>query len=103
MLRLLALLPLALLPAVVAAPVPRDARPEFGTNGLLARVDLEKVTFDTQVLKPNDREDPVVVERDRDEKQKEVPDAPRRANRYDLAVHMPWTKFSAGEAMPVYL
>ena len=48
MLRLLALLPLALLPVVVAAPVPRDARPEFGSNGLLARADLEKVAFDTR-------------------------------------------------------
>src|SRR4051812_22566229 len=105
MLRLLALLPLALLPAVVAAPVP-PGRVEFGTGGLLSRADLEKVAFDTR---PATREDgrpfpeDGELERKGDEKQKEQPDASRRANRYDLAAHMPWTKFRAGEPIPVYL
>ena len=46
--RLLLLLSLALVPAVVAAPVPRDVPPEFGRHGLVARADLEKVRFDSR-------------------------------------------------------
>lgn len=104
MLRLLPLLVLALLPAAFGAPVPPDTRPDFGTNGLLSRADLEKVVFDTRAIKRADgREWPEETEpeeRKGEEKRDEA--LPQRANRYDVAVHLPWAKFRAGEPMPVY-
>ena len=98
MFRVFPLLALGLLPVAVAAPVPPGAgRPEFGTNGLLTRADLDKVVFDTKPA------------RDRGEEQLDDPkDAggekavgPARCE-YDLAVHMPWTAFRAGEPIPAY-
>lgn len=108
MYRLLPLVLLAFLPVAVAAPVPPGGRTEFATNGLLTRADLEKVKFDTQPIKRDDGrewpEDVVVAEREpRDEKKPAVkPAGPPPANRYDLAVHMPWTKFREGEPVPAY-
>src|SRR5947209_3061669 len=97
MLRVLPLVALAVLPVAVAAPVPPGARVEFGTNGLLARADLEKVKFDTRPVRkgewgfeeaPEREPEPEAVRRD---------DPARPKNRYDVAVHMPWTKYRAGE------
>lgn len=99
--RVLPLLALAALPVAVAAPVPPGGRTEFGHNGLLSRADLEKVRFDTQLVKIDRGDDPAEIE----EKgaRNERPGAPRRANRYDVAVHLPWARFRAHEPMPVYL
>src|SRR5215470_9204550 len=91
MLRLLPLLMFALLPAALAAPVPPGGRVEFGSNGLVTRADLEKIKFDSRLVK--DAED--FVER-------KPADEVRPKNRYDVAVHMPWTKFRAGESIPAY-
>src|SRR6187402_32937 len=104
MLRLFALLPLALLPAAVAAPVPPGGRVEFGTNGLLSRADLEKVVFDSQPFKRGDgleRAEDVEPEEGQKDVRKDQIEGPPRANRYDVAVRMPWAKFRAGEPMPV--
>jgi hypothetical protein len=105
--RLLPLLVFGLLPGAVAAPVPPGERAEFGTNGLLSRADLEKVKFDTQPAKREDGrdwpEEAIAAEkRERDEQKLLKPAGPRPANRYDLAVHMPWTKFREGEPVPAY-
>lgn len=104
MCRLLVLLPLALLPAALAAPVPPGGRAEFGTNGLLSRADLEKVVYDSQPFQRADgREVPDDAEpADKQDEAKPDPALPQRANRYDVAVHLPWAKFRAGEPMPVY-
>ncbi|MBA4064108.1 MAG: hypothetical protein C0501_10425 [Isosphaera sp.] len=92
----------ALLPAAIAAPVPRDVRPEFGSNGLLSRADLEKVRFDSRPVPDRDRRE---RRREVDEpKEVEKPGAaPRPANRYDVAVHMPWAAFREAEPIPAYL
>ncbi len=89
MFRRLPLLALVLLPAAVAAPVPRGARVEFGSNGLVTRADLEKVKFDSQPLKEGERGGDALAQEGGPAK-------------YDLAVHMPWTKFREGEAIPAY-
>src|SRR5262245_23718991 len=91
MLRLLPLLAFALLPAAIAAPVPPGGRVEYGASGVLTRADLEKIKFDSRLVM--DAED--FVER---KPANEV----RPKNRYDVAVHMPWTKFRAGEPIPAY-
>ena len=87
MLRLLPLLAFALLPAVVAAPVPPGGRVEFGANGLLTRADLEKVRFDSRPVKEGRRAEA---------KPKAGP------REFDVAAHLPWTKFRKGETMPAY-
>jgi len=85
MFRVLPLLVFALLPvAVGAAPVPPGGRVEFGRNGLLTRADLEKVKFDSRPIKDADE------------------DAKAGPAKFETAVHMPWTKFRAGEPIPVY-
>jgi hypothetical protein len=87
---------LALLPALAAAPLPRGGRPEFGINGVLSCADLEKVRFDSQPVKegPRDKVADLVQEA-------EQAGAPK--NRFDVAVHMPWTRFLEGEPIPAYL
>jgi hypothetical protein len=105
MLRLLPLLALALIPAAVAAPVPPGGRVEFGANGLLSRADLEKVVFDSRPLtREEEREfpDEAGPEEKEGDPREAQPEAPQRTNRYDVAVHMPWARFRAGEPMPVY-
>src|SRR5262245_1540102 len=84
MFRLLPLLALAWLPAAVAAPVPPGGRVEFGRNGLLTRADLEKVKFDSWPIPSAGRKPKT------------------RAGKFDIAVHMPWTRFREGEPIPVY-
>lgn len=84
--RVLLLLPFALIPAVLAAPVPPGARTEFGTGGLLSRADLEKVKFDSRPAK----EEEIEVEQD------------VTVEKCDIAVHLPWTKFREGEPVPAY-
>ena len=86
--RLLPIQFLALLPVAVAAPVPRDVRPEFGANGLLSRTDLAKVRFASRSIKERDKAGESTPERD--------------ANNFDIAVHMPWTTFREGEPIPAY-
>lgn len=87
------------LSALAAAPVPRDARVPFGAHGTLPRADLERVKFDSQLVLNEDGK-PRDDDEERDERN---PDAPLKANRYDVAVHLPWAKFRTGEPMPVYL
>jgi hypothetical protein len=105
--RLFPLLALALLPAALAAPVPRGVRPDFGTNGLLSRADLEKIAFDSRpALREGAGEWSDAAEAEEPEKRREdepkKPPVPLRANRFDVAVHLPWANFRAGEQMPVY-
>jgi hypothetical protein len=110
MTRLLLALPLAFVPALVAAPVPRDTRPAFGASGLLSRADLEQVRFDSRAMKPDDRR---VEEREDAREEKDVedirkrtddqPERPRPANKFDVAVHMPRKVFREGEPVPAYL
>lgn len=110
MMRLLPLLALAVVPALAAAPVPRDVPPTFGVGGLLSRADFDKVSFNTVAAPKRDGnrdwpdEDAVREEkRDREDGRKPAaPDKPRPANRYDLAVHMPRTKFRPGEPVHAY-
>lgn len=86
--RLLLLACVALLPVAVAAPVPTETRPEFGTSGILTAADLEKVRFDSRIAKEG----------------KEAADTnpPINQKSIDVAVHMPWTKFREGEPVPAY-
>ncbi len=105
MLRLLPLLAFALLPAAVAAPVPPGGRTEFGTNGLLTHADLEKVKFDSRLVKDGDKFREEKAEKEVEDVVKRRIDGPvkvRPANRYDVATHMSWTKFREGEPMPAY-
>src|SRR5436190_495472 len=96
-----------------AAPVPRDTRPSFGDNGLLARADLEKVRFDSRLIKTDDADgkraqdgEDEAVEKNPEEKVKEEkaeePAWAKSPNRFDVAVHMPWARFREGESIPVY-
>jgi hypothetical protein len=106
--RLLPLLALAFVPALVAAPVPRDTRPAFGANGLLSRADLEQVRFDSRLIKTDDRDKQQAEEKPAQDEVDEVkradePEKPRPANKFDVAVHMPWTVFREGEPIPAYL
>lgn len=109
MLRLLPLLVFALLPAAVAAPVPAPAppRPEFGANGLLTEADLEKVEFDSRLVKEDER----VLEKELEEvkkvrevrkDEKERPEKERPENRFDVAVHIPRATFREGGPAPAY-
>lgn len=86
--RLLPLMFVALLPVAVAAPVPRDVRPDFGTGGLLTRADLDTVRFDSRPVKDD--------EKFAGEKRK------GGEPKFDLAVHLPWTTFREGEPVPAY-
>lgn len=109
MARFLPLLALAPLCALAAAPVPPGARVPFGRDGLLSRADLEKVTFASYPELDRDgkpRDDDEKYDEPKRGDQVEVKRAagePLRANRYDLAVHLPWQKFVTGDPMPVYL
>lgn len=103
--RLFPLLAFALLPAAVAAPVPPGGRVEFDTNGLLTRAELEKVRFDSLPLKAGEK----FIEREREREEMVQRDVvkrdltkPRPNNPYDVAVHMPWTRFREGEPIPAY-
>ena len=111
MIRLLPLFALAFVPALFpsagAAPVPPGTRAEFGTDGMLSRADMEKVGFDTRAAKRDGNrdwpEDAIREEKEPEDRRKPaVPDKPRPANRYDLAVHMPWAKFRPGEPVFAY-
>jgi hypothetical protein len=98
--RLFPLLFLAALPAALAAPAPREARTEFGTNGLLTGADLEKVRFDSRAVPGAES---AVRRLDAVEKVKRAgPDKVRAKNPYDVAVHMPQTRFRVGEPVPAY-
>jgi hypothetical protein len=105
--RLLPLLALAFVPALVAAPAPRDTRPAFGASGVLTRADLEQVRFDSRAMKPGDEKEQAEEKPARDEvdevKRSDEPEKPRPANKFDVAVHMPWTVFREGEPVPAYL
>jgi hypothetical protein len=110
MTRLLPLLTLAFLPALVAAPVPRDTRPTFGANGLLSRAELDRVEFASREMKLDDRAiqraDAVEDNGDREDVRKRADDAPENPwpeNRFDVAVHMPWKVFREGDPIPAYL
>lgn len=96
----LLLLPLALFPAAFAAPVPRDAGPDFAAGGLLTRADLEKVRFDSQPVKDGERGALAGDEKDEPEAKSDGPARPK--NRYDVAVHMPATRFREGDPVPAY-
>jgi hypothetical protein len=100
MFRLIACLPFVALAAFAAAPVPRDAPAPFGADGLVSRADLEKVVFDSRIALDRDGNP------EDDDGLGDVPvkkaAAPRRPNRYDIAVHMPQTRFAAGEPVPAY-
>jgi hypothetical protein len=105
MTRFLLLVALATLPALVAAPVPRDAPGTFGARGVLSRAELEKVAFDTRAAKRDGgrdwAEDAVREEKAiEDRRDPAAPAKPRPANRYDLAVVVPAARARAGE--PVY-
>jgi hypothetical protein len=103
MLRLLPLVALALLPAAVAAPVPPGGRTEFGTNGVLTRADLKRVKFDSRPLKDGEKfEEPKVIEREQEVIKRADVGPERPKNRYDVAVHMPWTRLREGEPVPAY-
>src|SRR4051812_14426181 len=108
MYRALPLLLLAALPAAVAAPVPREVLPEFGFNGLLTEDDLEKVKFDSRPVMDKEVDDAVSKAREIEELRK-VEDVRKKErfkerpkNLYDVAVHMPQTKFRPGEPVPAY-
>lgn len=86
----------------VAAPIPPGAGVPFGHDGLVSRADLEKVTFDSRLVLDHDEKP-----RDDDE-EKDAPELVRkadgvRANRYDVAIHLPRTKVQTGDPLPVYL
>jgi hypothetical protein len=106
MLRVLPLVALAALPVAVAvavaAPVPPGTRVEFGTNGLLARADLDKVKFDSRPVRQGERGFEEAPEREPEAEAVRRDDPARPKNRYDVAVHMPWTKYRAGEPVPAY-
>ncbi len=109
MIRLLPLLAFAILPAAVAAPAPPAARTEFGTSGLLTSADLEKVKFDSRSVKDSERGAESKPEKEVEEARKvrdvakgDGPEKVRPANRYDVAVYMPATKFREGEPAPAY-
>jgi hypothetical protein len=92
-----------LLPVAVAAPVPRDAaKVEFDTNGVLARADLEKVAFDSRLAKDVEPYDGVRERQVEDVCRKPRDAKPRPANRYDVAVHMPWRHFLQNDPIPAY-
>src|SRR5262245_14795111 len=77
-------------PVVLLAPVPRDAeRPTFGKSGLVTRADLEKVKFDTRLYVGRDN-------------QPAAPELAAQPRDYDLAIHLPWSRFREGEPMPAY-
>jgi hypothetical protein len=106
MTRALPCLFLAFLPALVAAPVPRDPRPAFGANGLLSRAELDRVQFESRAIKADDRDKEQVedVADEREEvKRDEAENKPRPANKFDVAVHMPWRVFREGDPIPAYL
>jgi hypothetical protein len=94
MLRLLPLLTFALVAAVVAAPVPREAgRPAFGASGLVTRAELDRVVFDSRPANENDRLRKLVAENLQ----------PRRGfEKTAVAIHMPWHTFREGEPVPAY-
>lgn len=106
MLRLLPLLAFALVPAVLAAPVPPEPPSAFGAHGTVTRADLEKLTFDSRAVpddelrgKSKEREDDIVeVKRVRGD----GPPKPRPANPYDVAVHLPRTRVREGDPVPAY-
>ncbi len=94
MYRLLPLLAFALLPAVVAAPVPPAAgRPTFGANDLLTRADLEKVKFDPR---------PAGLGGGAERLKARPGGAAKGFEKAAVAVHMPWHTFREGEEVPVY-
>jgi hypothetical protein len=98
MFRLLPLIAFATLPALVAAPVPREAPASFGSHGTLTPEDLARVKFDSRLVKDADKHRPAEEIDLLEEEPKKV----RPKNRYDVAVHMPVTKFRVGEEIPVY-
>lgn len=92
--RVFPLLAFALVPMVVAAPVPPDAgRPAFGAGGLLARAELEKVKFDSRAARDSER-------------LAALPGAPKAPGKgldqAAIAVHLPWHTFREGEPVPAY-
>jgi hypothetical protein len=100
--RLLPLLFVALIPAAVAAPVPRDVRPDFGSHGLLTEADLEKVTFNSRPVPENELKHGDVKEIEDEPQEKRGDDRPRPLTRYDIAVHIPWNRFLEGDVIPAY-
>jgi hypothetical protein len=101
--RFLPLLFVSLLPAAVAAPVPRDVRPEFGSAGLLSRADLEKVRFDSRPVTVGEGKFDEPLRQVQDEPEEKADGGkPRPLTRYDLAVHMPWAAFREGDPVPAY-
>src|SRR5687767_13679471 len=101
MYRLLALVAFALVPAALLpsaerpalaepAPPPRSVEgPTFGDGGLLTDADLKKVTFESVRFDYRTRKPVVLV----------LAGVPRP---YDVAVHMPRTRFREGEPIPAY-
>jgi hypothetical protein len=103
MYRLSPLLVLALLPAVIAAPVPPPPRDEFGATGLLTRADLERVKFDSRPLKDAEKLPvPEMVVEDMIKDIRTGAPKERPKNPYDLAVHVPQPRVRAGEPVPAY-
>jgi hypothetical protein len=89
MCRCVPLLLLALLPVAVAAPIPPGGRAEFGASGLLTRADLERVVFKSHPVKPGENVGVAPIDED-------------QPGKFDVAVHMPWTKLREGEPIPAY-
>ncbi len=97
MFRFLPLVAFATLPALLAAPVPPEKPEPFGSHGILTPDDFAGVKFDSRLVKDADQLR-LAEEIDVAEQPKKV----RPKNRYDVAVHMPATKFRVGEEIPVY-
>lgn len=73
-----------------AAPAPRSDAPEFGANGILTTDDLKTVAFKSRVLRTADELKELKLK------------SGSRPEDYDVAVHLPRTKFKPGEPVPVY-
>lgn len=102
--RLFPLLVFALVPVVTAAPVPPAPPPEFGAVGTLTRAELKRIVFDSrldaEVRKPRRRKD--AEEKILRDEEFGEPATPRPVNHFDVAVHMPVTRFREGEPAPAY-
>lgn len=102
LLTVLAALPLA----VVAAPVPEPAPKPFGTDGIVSRAELEALQFDSRAVPDAERAGARARHTaERKVQAREGDDGPpkvRPANRFDVAVHMPATRFFVGEPVVAY-
>lgn len=98
---------LAALPfAVVAAPVPEPVPKPFGTDGIVSRAELEALAFDSRAVpdkeRTRDRVRRVVEIQKRRAEDDGAPPKVRPANRFDVGVHMPATRFKVGEPVVAY-